>query len=166
MIERLAAMDHIVHIRWGTRAPVTMPMRITDELAQLLGRYVEPSRRNVGVVTHIQSAAGVTPELAEAVHRLRCQGLYVYNQQVFALHTSRRFQTVANRVVMKAAGVDPYYTFYPKGKKEARDYTTPAFCRSERRRLDCCLAPFAPTSRSLTCRAWARITSAPGRTAN
>jgi lysine 2,3-aminomutase len=125
ILERLAAMDHIVNVRWGTRVPVTMPMRITDKLATLLGRYVEPGRRNVGVVTHIQSAAEVTPEMAEAIHRLRRQGLYVYNQQVFTLHTSRRFQTVANRVAMKKIGVDPYYTFYPKGKEETSDYITP-----------------------------------------
>jgi lysine 2,3-aminomutase len=49
----------------------------------------------------------------------------VYNQQVFTLHTSRRFQTVANRVTMKKIGVDPYYTFYPKGKEETRDYRIP-----------------------------------------
>ncbi|MFN2292230.1 MAG: KamA family radical SAM protein [Anaerolineae bacterium] len=125
MMERLAAMDHIVNIRWGSRAPVTMPMRITEKLAEILGRYIEPGRRNVGLVTHIESASEVTPELAEAVHRLRCQGLYIYNQQVMTLHTSRRFQTVANRVAMKKAGIDPYYTFYPKGKEETSDYTTP-----------------------------------------
>jgi lysine 2,3-aminomutase len=125
IMDRLAAMDHIVNIRWGTRAPVTMPMRITEGLAEILGRYVEPGRRNVGVVTHIESASEVTPELAEAVHRLRRQGLYVYNQQVMTLHTSRRFQTVANRVAMKKVDVDPYYTFYPKGKEETSDYTTP-----------------------------------------
>jgi lysine 2,3-aminomutase len=125
IMDRLAAMDHIVNIRWGTRAPVTMPMRITEALAQILGRYVEPGRRNVGVVTHIESASEVTPEMAEVVHRLRCQGLYVYNQQVMTVHTSRRFQTVANRVAMKKVGVDPYYTFYPKGKEETSDYITP-----------------------------------------
>jgi lysine 2,3-aminomutase len=125
ILDRLAAMDHIVNVRWGTRSLVTLPMRITARLARLLGRYVEPGRRNVGVVTHIESAAEVTPEMAEAVHRLRRQGLYVYNQQVFTLHTSRRFQTVANRVAMKRIGVDPYYTFYPKGKEETSDYTTP-----------------------------------------
>jgi lysine 2,3-aminomutase len=125
MLDRFAAMDHIVHIRWGTRAPVTMPMRVTEQLAELLGRYVEPGRRNVGVVTHIESAAEVTPEMAEAVFRLRRQGIYVYNQQVFTLHTSRRFQNVATRIAMKKIGVDPYYTFYPKGKEETKDYTTP-----------------------------------------
>ncbi len=125
MMERLAAMEHIIHIRWGTRAPVTMPMRITDRLAELLGRYVEPGRRNVGVVTHIESAAEVTPDVAAAVHRLRCRGMTVYNQQVFTLNTSLRFQTVANRIAMKKIGIDPYYTFYPKGKEETRDYATP-----------------------------------------
>jgi lysine 2,3-aminomutase len=125
MLDRLAAMPHIANIRWGTRSLVTLPMRVTAKLADLLGRYVEPGRRNVGVVTHIESPAEITPEAAAAVHRLRQRGLYVYNQQVFTLHTSRRFQTVANRIAMKKIGVDPYYTFYPKGKEETSDYTTP-----------------------------------------
>ncbi|MGD8599113.1 MAG: KamA family radical SAM protein [Anaerolineae bacterium] len=125
MMDRLAAMDHIVHIRWGTRAPVTMPMRVTDHLAQIVGRYIEPGQRNVSVVTHIESASEITPDLAQAIYRLRRQGIYVYNQQVFTLHTSRRFQTVANRIDMKRVGVDPYYTFYPKGKEETSDYTVP-----------------------------------------
>jgi len=125
IMDRLSQMDHVVNIRWGTRIPVTMPMRITDELAELLGSYIEPGRRNVAVVTHIESAYEVTPELAEAVWRLRRQGIYVYNQQVFTVETSRRFQTVATRIAMKKAGVDPYYTFYPKGKEEHKDYLVP-----------------------------------------
>jgi lysine 2,3-aminomutase len=143
MMDRLAAMDHIMHIRWGTRAPVTMPMRITDRLAELLGRYVEPGRRNVGVVTHIESAAEVTPELAEAIYRLRRQGIYVYNQQVLTLNTSRRFETVANRIAMKRIGVDPYYTFYPKGKEETRDYTTPLARILQERKEEARLLPGA-----------------------
>ncbi len=125
MLERFAAMDHIIQIRIGSRAPVTMPMRITDKLAQILGRYISPGRRNVALVTHVESAAEVTPDMAAAVHRLRQQGLSVYNQQVFTLHTSRRFQTVANRVALRKIGVDPYYTFYPKGKEETSGYATP-----------------------------------------
>ena len=107
MMDRLSHMEHIINIRWATRVPVTMPMRITDELAEMLGGYVEPGRRNVCFVTHIESAAEITPDLADAVYRLRRQGMYVYNQQVFTLNTSRRFQTVANRVAMKKVGVDP-----------------------------------------------------------
>lgn len=125
IMDRLSQMEHVVNIRWGTRTPVTIPMRITDDFAQMLGSYIEPGRRNVCVVTHIESAYEVTPQLAEAVRKLRRQGIYVYNQQVFTLETSRRFQTVANRIAMKKAGVDPYYTFYTKGKEEHKDYLTP-----------------------------------------
>jgi lysine 2,3-aminomutase len=125
LLDRFAGMDHILQIRIGTRALVTMPMRVTEALASILGRFIEPGRRNVTVVTHVQSAAEVTPEMATAVHRLRKHGLSVYNQQVFTTQTSRRFQTVANRIALKRIGVDPYYTFYPKGKDETRGYGTP-----------------------------------------
>lgn len=143
IMERLASMEHIVNIRWGTRSLVTMPMRVTEKLADLLGRYVEPGRRNVGVVTHIQSAAEVTPEMATAVQRLRKRGLYVYNQQVFTFHTSLRFQTVANRIAMKQIGVDPYYTFFPKGKAETRDYATPLARILQERKEEARLLPGA-----------------------
>ncbi len=125
ILEKFASMDHIIQIRIGSRALVTMPMRITDDLARELGRHISPGRRNVALVTHVESAAEVTPDMAAAVHRLRQQGLSVYNQQVFTLHTSRRFQTVANRVALRKIGVDPYYTFYPKGKEETSGYATP-----------------------------------------
>ncbi len=139
--ERLSALDHVINIRWASRAPVTMPMRITDELAELLGSYIEPGRRNVCVVTHIESATEVTPDLAEAVFKLRRQGIYVYNQQVFTVETSRRFQTVANRIAMKKVGVDPYYTFYPKGKEETKEYLTPLARVAQERKEEARLLP-------------------------
>ncbi|MCD6364072.1 MAG: KamA family radical SAM protein [Synergistetes bacterium] len=125
LLDRLAKMNHIIEIRWGTRTPVTLPMRITDELADLIGSYIEPGRRNICVVTHVESAYEITPETAEAVMKLRKRGIYVYNQLVYTLETSRRFQNVAARIAMKLVGIDPYYTFYPKGKEETKDYLVP-----------------------------------------
>ncbi|MFH1940201.1 MAG: KamA family radical SAM protein [bacterium] len=125
ILDRLSQMEHVINIRWGTRTPVTVPMRITDELAKLIGSYIKPGKRNICIVTHIESSAEVTPELAEAVMKFRRQGIYVYNQLVYTLETSRRFQNVATRIAMKKAGVDPYYTFYPKGKEETEDYLVP-----------------------------------------
>jgi len=141
MMDRLSGMDHIVNIRWATRAPVTMPMRVTDELAEMLGGYIEPGRRNVCFVTHIESAAEITPDLADAVYRLRRQGIYVYNQQVFTVNTSLRFQSVANRIAMKKVGVDPYYVFYPKGKEETKDYLTPLARVAQERKEEARLLP-------------------------
>ena len=80
-------------------------------------------------------AAEVTPDVASAVHRLRRQGLYVYNQQVLTLNTSLRFQTVANRIAMKKIGVDPYYTFYPKGKEENESVFLGVYIGSNEERL-------------------------------
>ena len=125
LLKRLSAMPHITSIRLGTRVLVTMPMRITSRLAALIGRYIEPGRRNVSVVTHVESSAEVTPELTAAVHRLRKHRISVYNQQVFTVHTSRRFQSVATRIALMQVGIDPYYTFYPKGKKEHSAYLVP-----------------------------------------
>jgi len=141
LMDRLCQMEHVVNIRWGTRTPVTVPMRITDELAKLIGSYIEPGKRNVCIVTHIESSSEVTPELAEAVMKFRKQGMYVYNQLVYTLETSRRFQNVAARIAMKKAGVDPYYTFYPKGKKETEDYLVPVARLWQERKEEARLLP-------------------------
>ena len=125
IMDRLCQMEHVINIRWATRTFVTLPMRITDEVTKLIGSYLMPGKRNICVVTHIEGTSEVTPELAEAVMKFRRQGINVYNQLVYTLETSRRFQNVATRIAMKKAGVDPYYTFYPKGKKETEDYLVP-----------------------------------------
>ncbi|GAF84786.1 unnamed protein product, partial [marine sediment metagenome] len=51
IMDRLCQMEHVINIRWGTRTPVTVPMRITDELTKLIGSYIEPGKRNVCIVT-------------------------------------------------------------------------------------------------------------------
>jgi lysine 2,3-aminomutase len=141
LLGRIAAMEHVRNIRIGSRVPVTMPMRITEALAELLGAYVAPGRRNLAFVTHVESAYEVTPELASAVDRLRRCGVQVYNQQVFTVETSRRFQTVANRVALRQVGIDPYYTFYAKGKEEHRDYLVPIARLLQERKEEARLLP-------------------------
>ncbi len=141
LLRRLAGMEHVLNIRIGTRIPVTMPMRIGVGLAERLGAYVDPGRRNLAVVTHVESAHEVTPELAAAVDRLRRRGVQVYNQQVFTLETSRRFQAVAARVALRQVGIDPYYTFYTKGKEEHRDYLVPIARLLQERKEEARLLP-------------------------
>ena len=141
LLRRLAAMEHVRNVRIGTRVPVTMPMRITEELADRLGSYIAPGRRNLALVTHVESAYEVTPELASAVDRLRRRGVQIYNQQVFTIETSRRFQTVATRVALREVGIDPYYTFYAKGKEEHRDHLVPIARLLQERKEEARLLP-------------------------
>lgn len=121
----VAAIPHVELIRIGTRTPVTLPMRITPDLARMLGSFREPGVRDVCVVTHVEHVAEVTPEFVAAVERLRRRGLAVYNQLVFTFHVSRRFEAAALRRLLRRCGVEPYYTFAPKGKEETEAYRVP-----------------------------------------
>jgi len=125
MLTKLAAIKHVDMIRIGTRTPVTLPMRITQRLAAMLGSFREAGRRDLAIVTHVEHPYEITPDLARAVDRLRRAGLGVHNQQVFTFYVSRRFETAKLRMLLRRVGVDPYYTFVPKGKDETASYRVP-----------------------------------------
>jgi len=125
ILDRLANIEHVDVIRLGTRTPVTMPMRITRKLAGMLGSFREPGRREICLVTHFEHPYEITPWAAAAVDRIRRQGISVLNQQVFTFFVSRRFETAKLRLALRLLGVDPYYTFMPKGKEETASYRVP-----------------------------------------
>lgn len=125
ILEALAEIDHVYRIRIGTRAPVVLPFRFTDSLVNIFARYHEPPKREVTVVTHVEHSYEITPELHEAILKLRRHGISVYNQQVFTVENSRRFETAKLRLDLKSVGIDPYYVFNMKGKKETLSYMVP-----------------------------------------
>jgi lysine 2,3-aminomutase len=125
VLERLARIERLDLIRIGSRTPVTMPMRITEQLAARLGALRQPGRRELCVVTHFENVYEITPEATAAVDRLKRNGIGVYNQQVYTFFVSRRYEAVALRMLLRRIGVDPYYTFVPKGKVEMSDYLVP-----------------------------------------
>ncbi len=125
VLDRVAAMPHVQRIRIGTRTPVTMPSRITEELVEMLKGYQEWGRREICIVTHFETGLEMTPETLEALKRIRNAGISIYNQQVFTYYNSRKFETFYLRKLLKRCGVDPYYTFNTKGKEETRDYRVP-----------------------------------------
>jgi lysine 2,3-aminomutase len=143
ILKRLSEMSHIKHIRIATRIPITVPQRITDELCEILGSYYDVGKRIICMVTHFSHPYEVTPETADAITRVRRQGLYTYNQQVFTFGNSRRFETVALRIAMKLIGVDPYYTFNMKGKSEMEDYAVPVARILQERKEEARLLPGA-----------------------
>ena len=116
-------------------------MRWTDELADLIGSYQEPGVREVSIVTHFEHPYEVTPEAMEAVHRIRLRGISVYNQQVFNVWNSRRFESAKLRVVLRSIGVDPYYTFNMKGKEETEAYIAPIARLLQERKEEARLLP-------------------------
>jgi lysine 2,3-aminomutase len=125
ILSRVAAIPTIDAIRIGSRIPVTMPMRVTEDLATLIASYREPGRREVCVVTHVEQVYEITPELVRAVDRLRRRGVTVFNQHVFTFYVSRRFEAAKLRMLLWRSGIEPYYQFVPKGKQETRPYRVP-----------------------------------------
>ncbi len=125
VIESLSDIRHIERIRIGTRTPVVLPMRITKDLADGLARFHVPGLREIAVVTHFEHPYEITPEAMEAVQKFRRRGMSVYNQAVFTIENSRRFELAALRRLLKLIGVDPYYTFNTKGKEETKRYRVP-----------------------------------------
>ena len=125
LLNRLSEIKHIDLIRIGTRTLVTIPMRITKRFAEMLGSFREVGKRDLAVITHIEHPYEITQETAIAVDRLRRQGIGVYNQQVYTFFVSRRFETTMLRILLRRIGIDPYYTFMPKGKEETNAYRVP-----------------------------------------
>ncbi|HPN35559.1 MAG TPA: KamA family radical SAM protein [bacterium] len=125
LLEQVAAIRHIERIRIGSRTPVALPQRITDELVKGIAAFYEPGRREIAVITHFEHSYEITPESQEAVQKFRRAGLSVYNQAVFTIENSRRFELAALRRLLRLIGVDSYYTFNTKGKQETRDYRVP-----------------------------------------
>ncbi|MGD2058040.1 MAG: KamA family radical SAM protein, partial [Anaerolineales bacterium] len=81
VLERLLAglreIEHIEVIRIGSRVPVFMPMRVDDQLTEMLQRY-HPLWLNI----HINHPNEITTELAEATDRLTRAGIPLGNQSV------------------------------------------------------------------------------------
>ncbi len=125
IISQVAAIPTVERLRIGTRTLVTMPMRITPALAEMISSFRQPGHREVAVVTHVQHVYEITPEVVTAVNHLQMQGIPVYNQLVYTFFASRRFESVALRRQLRLIGIAPYYTFNTKGKEETASYRVP-----------------------------------------
>jgi lysine 2,3-aminomutase len=100
-------------------------MRFTDRLLGILSRFHRPPELELTLVTHFEHSYEITPEAMEAVQKIRRLGIGVYNQQVYTVENSRRFESAKLRRDLKAIGVDPYYLFNMKGKEETSKYMVP-----------------------------------------
>ncbi|MEE9150931.1 MAG: KamA family radical SAM protein [Thermoplasmata archaeon] len=140
-VRRLSEISHIRSIRIATRMPITVPQRVTEELCEIIGNYYEIGKRTICMVTHFSHPYEVTPDTANAIQRVRKQGMHIYNQQVYSFAGSRRFEAVALRIAIKQIGVDPYYNFNMKGKSEIEEYAVPVARILQERKEEARLLP-------------------------
>lgn len=116
-------------VRLGSRLPAYLPMRIDDELVEILRDFREKAStvgvRQFIIQTHFQSPLEVTPEAERAVRKLLSAGWIVDNQQVFNVASSRRGHSMKLREVLSQIGVIGYYTFTVKGFEENKAVFAP-----------------------------------------
>ena len=77
ILKKLRDIPHVEIIRIGTRTPVVMPQRITDDLVNMIKKY-----HPVWVNTHFNHPNEITPESTEACARLADAGIPLGNQSV------------------------------------------------------------------------------------
>lgn len=77
IIRRLRLIPHVEIIRLGTRTPVVMPQRITQELCDMLKKY-----HPIWLNTHFNHPNEITAESSEACRKLADAGIPLGNQSV------------------------------------------------------------------------------------
>ena len=77
LLGKLRAIDHVELIRFGTRMPVKLPYRITEDLCALLAQH-----HPLWINTHFNHPRECTEEAAAAIDRLKRAGVPVGNQTV------------------------------------------------------------------------------------
>ncbi|GAA0905273.1 arginine 2,3-aminomutase [Streptomyces thermoalcalitolerans] len=108
IISGLRAIPSVEIIRIGSRFPVLLPQRITDELCAMLARY-----HPVWLNTHFNHPKEITPEAERAIDRLLGHGIPVGNQTVLLrgvnddVATMRFLMTELLRIRVR-----PYYLYH------------------------------------------------------
>jgi len=121
ILTRLREIPHIEIVRIGSRVPVFMPMRITQELCDMLGKF-HPLWLNI----HVNHPNEITQELADACDRMTRAGIPLGNQSVLlagindCVHIQRELVQKLTRIRVR-----PYYLYQCDLVEGAGHFRTP-----------------------------------------
>ncbi|HPD63223.1 MAG TPA: lysine 2,3-aminomutase [Anaerolineaceae bacterium] len=121
LLTRLREIPHIEVLRIGSRVPVFMPMRVTDELTEMLQRF-HPLWLNI----HVNHPNEISLELAQATDRLTRAGIPLGNQSVLlagvndCVHIQRDLVQKLVRIRVR-----PYYLYQCDLVEGAGHFRTP-----------------------------------------
>ncbi len=110
LLKELDSIDHVQVKRLGTRVPVTVPMRVDDELLDILEESND--RKPIRVVTQINTAQEITPLSRDAFRRISKRVFTVLNQAVLlkGINDSRVKMWKLCETIQESY-VRPYYIF-------------------------------------------------------
>ena len=107
LLTRLREIPHVELIRLGTRLPVTLPFRVTDDLCRMLEKF-----HPIWVNTHFNHPKELTADAAEACDRLLRAGIPVGNQSVLLAGVNDDLETMKSLCeTLVRMRVRPYYVY-------------------------------------------------------
>jgi lysine 2,3-aminomutase len=121
ILTRLREIPHIEIVRIGSRVPVFLPMRVTQELCDMLQKF-HPLWINI----HINHPNEISQELAEACDRMARAGIPLGNQSVLlagvndCVHIQRELVQKMTRIRVR-----PYYLYQCDLVEGAGHFRTP-----------------------------------------
>jgi lysine 2,3-aminomutase len=121
LLANLREIEHVEVIRIGSRVPIFMPMRVDDELCDMLQKY-HPLWMNI----HVNHPNEITQELADACDRLTRAGVPLGNQTALlagvndCVHIQRQLACDLVRIRVR-----PYYLYQCDLVAGAERFRTP-----------------------------------------
>ena len=107
ILKELKSIEHVELIRFGTRTPVVMPQRITDELCEMLSHY-----HPIFLNTHFNHPKEINEESAAACEKLSNAGIPLGNQSVLLAGVNdcpQLLKTLSHELLK--IRVKPYYLY-------------------------------------------------------
>jgi len=107
IISKLREIPHVEIVRLGSRTPVVLPQRITDDLVNMLKKY-----HPIWLNTHFNHPKEYTPEDMEALRKLAHAGIPLGNQSVLLRGVNdcpHIMRDLVHKLVMNR--VRPYYIY-------------------------------------------------------
>lgn len=107
IIRRLREIPHVEIVRIGTRTPVVIPMRITDELVNMLKKY-----HPIWINTHFNHPKEITPEAIKACNKIVDAGIPLGNQTVLLKGVNDHVETMKELCLKLVKNrIRPYYLY-------------------------------------------------------
>jgi lysine 2,3-aminomutase len=123
ILKELRSIPHVEIIRIGTRIPVVLPQRITQDLVDMLDKYSP-----VWLNTQFNHPREVTPEAAWACERLLRAGIPVNNQSVLLRGINDNVEIMKELCrALLSIKVRPYYLFQCDPVIGADNFRTPVW---------------------------------------
>lgn len=107
LLSELRQISHVEVIRIGTRTPVVLPYRITDNLIKILKKH-----HPLWINTHFNHPRELTPSASEALQKLADAGIPLGNQSVLLAGVNdcpRIMKKLVHKLVQNR--VRPYYIY-------------------------------------------------------